>query len=157
MKKTSPQFIRNKRLCYTHEMYYPFIYLFLDKYINIIRFYITLIPSTCSKAMTREQLPSSVNGTGVLRYYIYALNSYIQSLQDVIRTTSLFVFNNLSNTFSLHHLIVSSWRSLLDEACFVVLSFRYAEATLSTRFAMMKPVGQSLLCSSCVVPKFLNG
>jgi hypothetical protein len=41
---------------YTHEMCYPFIYLFHDKHINIIRIYITLIHSACLKVMTRKQI-----------------------------------------------------------------------------------------------------
>jgi hypothetical protein len=66
------------------------------------------------------------------------------------RVTSPFEFDNLSNTFSLHCLITLSRRSLLDEVCFVVLPFRYAEATLSTRFTVMKLARRSfaplLLC-----------
>jgi hypothetical protein len=37
--------------------------------------------------------------------------------------------------------------------CFVVLPFRYSEATLSTRFTVMKLIRQSLLRFSCVVLK----
>jgi hypothetical protein len=39
---------------------------------NIIKIYITLIHSACLKVMTREQLQSSVNSTGVLFTYLYA-------------------------------------------------------------------------------------
>jgi hypothetical protein len=164
MKDIASSFMRIK--IHRDNICYPSIhlYLFHDIHMNINRIYITLILSACLKVLTREKLQSSVNSMGYcssicrqpqwfIRYYIYALNDYIQSLQNVTRVTSLFVFNNLSNTFSLHCLIASSWRSLLDEACFVVLPFRHFEATLSTRFTVMKLVKRSLLRSSCVILK----
>jgi hypothetical protein len=68
MKDTPSSFIKMR--VYTHEMCYPFIYLFHDKHINIIRIHITLIPSACLKVMTREQLQFSVNSMGVLFIYL---------------------------------------------------------------------------------------
>jgi hypothetical protein len=104
-----------------------------------------MILSACLKAVAREQIQSSVNSMGYcssiyrqphwfVRYYIYALNYYIQRLQNVTRVTSPFTFNNLSNSFSLHYLIASSLHSLLDEACFVVLFLHHVEATLPISF-----------------------
>jgi hypothetical protein len=49
---------------------HSFIYVFHGINVNINRIYITLIPLACSKVLTREQLQSSVNSTGVLFTYL---------------------------------------------------------------------------------------
>jgi hypothetical protein len=54
---------------------HSFIYLFHDIHMNINKIHITLIPSACLKVLTREQLQSRVNSTGVLFTYLYAWNA----------------------------------------------------------------------------------
>jgi hypothetical protein len=163
MKDTPSSFMRIRtyrdNVCYPpiHSYVYFMIYTWTK---FILHWYLWLVwrcwrESDYNPVWTVRGYCSSIyrQPQGFIRYYIYALNDYIQSLQNVTRVTSQFVFNSLSNTFSLHYLIASSWRSQIDESCFIVLPLCCVEATLSTRFTVMKLVRRSFFCPSCVVPK----
>jgi hypothetical protein len=170
MKDTPSSFMRIRiyrdNVCYPsiHSYVYFMIYTWTK---FILHWYLRLVwrcwrEGDYNLAWTGRGYCSSIyrQPQGFVRYYIYALNDYIQSLQNVARVCTLIhlypqplLFNNLSNTFSLHCLIAWSWRSQIDESCFVVLPLRCAEATLSTCFTVMKLVRRSFLRPSCVVPK----
>jgi hypothetical protein len=64
MKNKSSSFIKVRIYICKNVMAITNLYLFHNKYINIIKIYVTLIPSACLKVITREQLQSNVNSTG---------------------------------------------------------------------------------------------